>query len=332
MKFYVSNGGAGQNNVMTLLGGGNVGIGTSAPQAKVDIVSNGNQEIRLTDSRSVISTSGVEMGKISWYSKELSMPDHYGALAELRVVSNDGSVDPDGRFEFRPAYNGALTTRMVIEPHYGRVGIGTTNPGYLLEVEDNANGGFVMQIKNTANSNESMDKGLLISAGHDSYSSGTASDFIRFETPSGNYCGRIKQHGNTSVDYFSASDRRLKENIRPTRFGLENLLKIEVRDFTFTSDPSHVQTGFIAQQLYTAYSPAVGVGGNDPATNPWEVAYGSLTPLLVQAVQDQQEIIEAQQTEIEALKAKADEVDVLKAEIDNIKSVLGIDSELTKNK
>ncbi|MCP4091770.1 MAG: hypothetical protein GY746_18550, partial [Gammaproteobacteria bacterium] len=64
-----------------------------------------------------------------------------------------------------------------------------------------------------------------------------------------------------------------------------------------------------------------------------------MTFMLVNAVKEQQEIIEAQreenekqQSEIEALKAKADEVDVLKAEIENIKSVLGMDSEMAKNK
>ncbi len=221
----------------------------------------------------------------------------------------------------------------------GNVGIGTLTADYKLEVVDNANNDFVMHIENTANSNTSKDHGLSITAGHNSYSSfDNSSKFIQFKIPNGIEIGSIRQIGN-SVFYYENSDKRLKDNIRPTRFGLENLLKIEVRDYTYKTDPSHVQTGFIAQQLYTAYSPAVSVGGDNPATNPWQVAYGSLTPLLVQAVQDQQEIIEAQQakiesqqTKVESLKAKADEVDVLKAEIDNIKSVLGIDSEMAKNK
>ncbi|MCP4089655.1 MAG: hypothetical protein GY746_07660, partial [Gammaproteobacteria bacterium] len=76
------------------------------------------------------------------------------------------------------------------------------------------------------------------------------------------------------------------------------------------------------------------------------VDYEAISMLNVSATQEQQRIIEAQQTEIEALKAKAGEVDVLKAaniemkaenkemkaEIDNIKSVLGIDSEMAKSK
>ncbi len=127
---------------------------------------------------------------------------------------------------------------------------------------------------------------------------------------------------------------------------MEDLLKIEVRDYTYKSDPSEVQTGFIAQQLYTAYPPAVGVGGADVKTDPWEVAYGSLTPLLVQAVQEQQAIIDAQQAEIEtiksqneALQTKVDEVDVLKAdnekqqaEIESIKAMLGMNNEIVKNR
>ncbi|NOR46075.1 MAG: hypothetical protein GQ534_10870 [Candidatus Delongbacteria bacterium] len=171
----------------------------------------------------------------------------------------------------------------------GNVGIGTSTPDMILHVEKNANADYVVKIKNTANSNSSQDKGVLIQAGHDTYNSGNESSFIQFETPNGTYCGRIRQSGSAAVEYVSASDRRLKENIIPTRFGLDDLMKIEVRDFNFKTDNSSiVQTGFIAQQLYTAYPPAVGVGGEDVNTEPWDVAYGSMTPLLVQAVQEQQ--------------------------------------------
>ncbi len=60
---------------------------------------------------------------------------------------------------------------------------------------------------------------------------------------------------------------------------------------------------------------------------------------LINAVKEQQEIIEAQQAEIEAmndqneaLKSKVDEVHVLKAEIENIKAMLGMNKNIKKNK
>jgi hypothetical protein len=47
----------------------------------------------------------------------------------------------------------------------------------------------------------------------------------------------------------------------------------------------------------------VTVGGNDPATNPWQVDYGRLTPFLVKAVQELKTRNDALQAENDAMKA-----------------------------
>ena len=104
--------------------------------------------------------------------------------------------------------------------------------------------------------------------------------------------------GNTSVVYGTTSDARLKENIRPTTKGLNDVMRIQVSDFNFKSTPGRIQTGFIAQQLYTVVPEAVSQGGTNPATDPWTADYGRVTPLLTRAIQDQQ-------AEIEALKQQA---------------------------
>lgn len=115
---------------------------------------------------------------------------------------------------------------------------------------------------------------------------------------SGSAIGQIAFNSNgTQVLYQSASDVRLKENIRPTAKGLTDLMRIQVSDFNFKSKPGRTVTGFIAQQLYTVLPDAVTVGGTDPAVDPWAVDYGRVTPLLTKAIQEQQ-------SEIEALKAQ----------------------------
>ncbi len=258
--------------------------------------------------------------------------------------------DPgDERLEFYVSNNtaGGSTQVMTLRGD-GNVGIGTTFPQHLLDVVGAAGAtgtllSFVAKIENTKDNNAERCDGLLVKAGHNTYNPSIRNSMIEFQTPSGLYIGRVRQNSASSVSYVTTSDIRLKENINPTRFGLKDLLKIDVSDYTYKSDPSNVQTGFIAQQLHTAYPPAVGVGGEDVKTNPWEVAYGSLTPLLVQAVQEQQAIIDAQQAEIEAMKAenlllKAQNVEMkttdteLKAEIENIKSMLGMNNEIVKTK
>jgi hypothetical protein len=99
------------------------------------------------------------------------------------------------------------------------------------------------------------------------------------------------------VAYQTTSDERLKENIRPSAKGLNEVMKIQVRDYNFKSKPGQNETGFIAQQLYTVLPDVVTRGGDDPAVHPWAVDYGRVTPLLTRAIQEQQ-------VEIDALKAE----------------------------
>ena len=83
------------------------------------------------------------------------------------------------------------------------------------------------------------------------------------------------------------------------RFGLSDLMKIEVKDYNFIGTPAaNRTTGFLAQDLFTIFPDAVKEGDHGTTvTNKWAVDYGRLTPLLVQAIQDQQK-------EIDALKAQ----------------------------
>jgi hypothetical protein len=125
--------------------------------------------------------------------------------------------------------------------------------------------------------------------------------------------GAIVQGTTDSTYYATGSDRRLKDNIVDTRYSLDQLLKIQVRDYTFKSDPAKTpQTGFIAQELYEVYPDAVSKPGNEEGT--WLVDYGRLSPILVKSIQDQQKTIEA----LEAENAE------LKAEIAAIKKKLGM--------
>ncbi len=116
--------------------------------------------------------------------------------------------------------------------------------------------------------------------------------FMNFER-SGATIGSITQNGTTGVLYNQASDRRLKENITETREGLQKLMQLPVRDFSFKSDPSHtIVTGFIAQDVNKVFPEAVAANGDNgetplkDKTHPWSVDYGRVTPLIVKAVQE----------------------------------------------
>ena len=104
------------------------------------------------------------------------------------------------------------------------------------------------------------------------------------------------------MDYNTTSDERLKTNIQPTTKGLNDLMQIQVKDYVYKEDLDKPQTGFIAQQVYAHYPNAVSPGSDDVKTDPWMMDYGKMSPLLVKAIQDQQQLITDQQAQIESLQ------------------------------
>jgi hypothetical protein len=143
-----------------------------------------------------------------------------------------------------------------------------------------------------------------------------ADNFMLFLNNSNTPLARIGGDGGVGVNFFNLSDKRLKENIVPTRFGLDDLMKIRVCDYNLL-DYKITQTGLIAQELYEVYPLAVGVGGDDPKTQPWGIDYGKLTPLLTKAVQDLNLKVENLEKDNQQLR---DENAKLKAEMDIVKS------------
>jgi hypothetical protein len=111
-----------------------------------------------------------------------------------------------------------------------------------------------MQIQNTSNSTSGS--GLLIQAGADSSYPAKYIQFVYGTTP--NTGGAITQTNPTTTNYGSASDARLKENIRDTEKGLSVLEKIRVVDYTAIGDTTGtVMQGFLAQELQPLYEHAV---------------------------------------------------------------------------
>ena len=141
----------------------------------------------------------------------------------------------------------------------------------------------------------------------------------------------------TGVVYGTTSDLRLKENIRPTAKGLNDVMRIQVSDFNFKSKPGSTETGFIAQQLYTVFPEVVTQGGTDPSKDPWTVDYGRVTPLLTRAIQEQQDEIDLlkqqnqnQQAAFKAESAKETALEQENAELKvKVASLEMADSKLT---
>ena len=323
-----------RSNALTILKNGNLGLGTETPDTTFHLVGKMKYQDG-TQANGYVLTSDAN-GNASWAANTGDNLGNHNATLTINTnnnwISGDGGnegimINDDGQVGIGVTVaNGNAYHLVVINPSYlQELTIGNTlntnnqwisgdgdSEGLYIDdngrvnVQANVDGfeGFAMKIENTANNNSSRDEGLEITAGHASYNSSAESSFIQFTSPDGDYCGRIRQSGNSAVEYTSASDERLKENIRTTQYGLQQLMNIQVVDYNYKTDKeTDVQTGFLAQQLYEAFPHPVAVGGNDASTDPWMVDYGAVSPLLVKAIQEQQHIIEELKAELEAEKS-----------------------------
>ncbi len=163
------------------------------------------------------------------------------------------------------------------------IGTGTATISARMDVEtDSASGyaGYFFNDGNNANRN-----GILVQSGLDDNTAAGPSTLIGFKDGDGTAIGSIT-FGSSAVAYNTTSDVRLKENIVNTALGIDDLMKIQIRDYTWKADPEHKIThGVIAQELYQIYPQAVTMP-IDEATGYWMVDYSKLTPLLVKSVQD----------------------------------------------
>ncbi len=320
MHVHFNQGGGSQFSV---LDNGHVGIGTGSPgfmldiQSSISVVSN----LQSSGASSYISSSapsGFEAAmQLKTYSAgTLKSRWMIGKSVGSEAGSNAGSdffinaYDDAGSFSSQP---------FVIKRSNGAVGIGNTSPSYQLDVRSSVSGSnYVTQIYNNKNTNTAKDNGLNVRAGHDTYNAANQSALITFSTPAGTTMGSVIQSGSTAVSYLTTSDMRLKENIRSTEFGLEDLMKIQVSDYNYKND-QQTQTGYLAQQLYTIFPDAVHVGSDDQQTDPWMVDYGRITPLIVKSVQEISANVDSNDSIIQTLQNSNLQ---LQSDIEELKSLV----------
>ncbi|PZR24021.1 MAG: hypothetical protein DI535_22755 [Citrobacter freundii] len=201
-------------------------------------------------------------------------------------------------------YDSKFNGKIMEMDSLGRVGIGITPPtasyNYKLrvaggvDITESAANQFALYVTN----NFTTGWGAGISINIPNIASG--STFMNFMKGT-NTLGYV-QYSGSGLNYATTSDIRLKDDIKPTHFGISDVMKVQVKDYVFKADRSVPQTGFLAQQLYEIYPIAVIKGGEDASKNPWTVDYSKLTPLLVKAIQDQQMQIEQLAKRIEQLE------------------------------
>ena len=216
-------------DAMVILDGGNVGIGTASPS-------------RLLDLETTNAAGSTLMSLVS------------ATDGNCQLLFGDTSSDTQGKVFYNNdgdymAFTANGSERMRIDSS-GNVGIGTINPTYKLDVEESGAGTFPASV---VHSDGTTPRGLRITfSGGNSF--GNTDDYAIFfedNTAAHFYVAGDGSVQNVSGTYGSAlSDERLKENIVDATGKLDDLLKLKVKNFTFTNDSTATKhIGFIAQEF-----------------------------------------------------------------------------------
>ncbi|WP_339924838.1 tail fiber domain-containing protein [uncultured Cyclobacterium sp.] len=104
-----------------------------------------------------------------------------------------------------------------------------------------------------------------------------------------------------------SSDYRLKDNIAMLQYGLNEALQLDAKIYNYKSDESlEKRMGFMAQDVQSIMPELVMV---DKSNQHLKLKYMDLMAVLVNAIKEQQKIIEANQQKIEMLNCEIESLE-----------------------
>lgn len=300
---------------------GNIGMGTASPEARLDVSTTGTGQVLKLNAASQTFMGIWENNGYRGY-----LGSYYGDVADIDVGSLAGAVH--------------LVTGSSIDltAKAGKIGIGTQSPAQLLEVYSPSGDAFARISTGVVNqfvglewvrpsgSSWRMGHGntgrfqiirgsgpsfsnpeVIVEAYNDSFYPGTTgtidlgNDFNRWETV----------YAVNGV--INTSDEREKTNIRNIKYGLNDVMKLRPVSFEWKSNAeAGTKLGLIAQELKEVVSEVVVLGdgklsSDTPETTSnqesrYGVYYSDLIPVLIKAIQEQQQMIGELREEVDNLK------------------------------
>jgi hypothetical protein len=285
----------GANERMRINSSGNVGIGTTSPSARLDVLGTagslsdyGNGTVINIDGGSITTAdTGIGIGftrtgsQLAYIKAARENTNNEAAYLGFATQNSAGShpermrITSGGELLVNSATGNTLDG--------GRVQIFQTNDNGLVVRTTSTNYVYVMQTGQGSNTGN----GMLIRYGN-------------------SVVGSIQTNGS-STSYVTSSDYRLKENIAPMTGALATVAQLKPCTYNWKVDGSDGQ-GFIAHELaevcpdaVTGEKDAVDADGN---IKPQGIDTSFLVATLTAAIQEQQAMIEELKTKVAALEAK----------------------------
>ena len=288
---------------MTVQGNGNVGIGTTSPVRQLHIHNpGGGSSLQLTTLTS--GTSGDD-----------------GLWIQMNTVSDAFITNQEnGRLHF----GSSLTSRRMTIDAVGNVGMGTPNPGAALHINHaGANqlrltgfGSSSIQTDNElrlhtlTNGAQTLKTGALVVSNSYANNPPVNGAWIKGDVGIGTTSPNFKLDvrgtiGNNTTLYHS--DIRWKKNVQSLPNSLDKVTRLRGVNFEWRGDkfadmnfPAGKHVGLIAQEVEEVIPEVV----NTAADGYKSVAYANLVAVLIEAVKEQQRIIDEQNSKIAAIEAR----------------------------
>ena len=297
------------NHKMTLTNGGLVGIGTSSiTNSRVQIKGANNTTNAFADGLKVTSNNETVSTQYNWNGINGS-----GDLLFATGGSERARITSGGYF--KASNNGTYAS----------------STGTYHELKSDASGNVVADVRNTNATDpygvRIIYSGATINATSNyclQFEDATATRFIVYSN------GNVVNSNNS---YGAISDVKLKENITDASSKLDDLLQVKVRNFNYIGDDKK-QLGVIAQELEEIFPSMIDESTDfeeqevpqldeneqevldengdvvmttekvDLGTSTKSVKYSVFVPMLIKAMQEQQDMIQELKAEIDELKKK----------------------------
>ena len=233
---------------------GNVGIGTSSPDAPLHVEGTSGTQLVVEASSGNFAQmdfkiGGTQKGAIWTYEAE----DLMGFFAPSGWGQN---FYTNGTEAMRIDSSGNLLV--------GRTSVGTTGTGHSIRGGDSAvfarAGGEVLIIARNTNNGQA----------------------VRFDCQGTNGVGSIDVT-TSATTYNTSSDQRLKDNIVDAPSASDDIDAIQVRSFDWKADGSHQKYGMVAQELQGVAPEAVSEGATEE--DMMGVDYSKLVPMMLKEIQ-----------------------------------------------